>query len=197
MTGPARVALVTGAAQGIGRAIAETLADRGVAVGVADINLDGAADVADGIRGAGGRVAAIPFDVTDRASVLAGVVALNQEFGRVNILVNNVGWDELIGFLDSDEAFWECVIALKGRDHPRRPGSQASAARRVGLTHDRDGSRLSAHLDAGVRAPRPENVGNPHISPRGARTYPLEVRGLRIRDAYRASDGSEPGACQS
>ncbi len=112
MTGPARVALVTGAAQGIGRAIAETLADRGVAVGVADINLDGAAEVADGIRGAGGRVAAIPFDVTDRASVLAGVVAINQEFGPVDILVNNVGWDELIAFLDSDEAFWERVIAL-------------------------------------------------------------------------------------
>ena len=112
MTGPARVALVTGAAQGIGRAIAETLADRGVAVGVADINLDGAAEVADGIRGAGGRVAVIPFDVTDRASVHAGLVAINRELGPVDILVNNVGWDELVAFLDSDEDFWERVIAL-------------------------------------------------------------------------------------
>lgn len=112
MTGPARVALVTGAAQGIGRAIAETLADRGVAVGVADINLDGAAEVADGIRRAGGRVAVIPFDVTDRASVHAGLVAINRELGPVDILVNNVGWDELVAFLDSDEDFWERVIAL-------------------------------------------------------------------------------------
>lgn len=112
MTGPARVALVTGAAQGIGRAIAETLADRGAAVGVGDVNLDGAAEVADGIRRAGGRVAVIPFDVTDRASVHAGLVAINRELGPVDILVNNVGWDELVAFLDSDEDFWERVIAL-------------------------------------------------------------------------------------
>ncbi len=112
MTGPARVALVTGAAQGIGRAIAETLADRGAAVGVGDVNLDGAAEVADGIRRAGGRVAVIPFDVTDRASVHAGLVAINRELGPVDILVNNVGWDELVAFLDSDEGFWERVIAL-------------------------------------------------------------------------------------
>lgn len=108
---PRRVALVTGAAQGIGRAIAELLAQRGAAIAVADLNGEGANEVAAVIREAGGTATAVHLDVTNAASVHAGLSAVEAALGGVDILVNNVGWDELVPFLDSDEQFWECVIA--------------------------------------------------------------------------------------
>ena len=106
---PERVALVSGAARGIGRAIAETLATRGQSVALGDLLEDSAGEAA---REIGERALAVRLDVTDSASVAAAVAAVEERLGPVDILVNNAGWDELKPFLDTDEAFWDRVIEI-------------------------------------------------------------------------------------
>jgi 2-hydroxycyclohexanecarboxyl-CoA dehydrogenase len=102
-----RIALVTGGARGIGRAIVETLAANGRRVVVADIIDDAARQVAADTGGL-----AVRLDVTDTASVNAAVGLVERELGPVEILVNNAGWDELRPFMETDEAFWDRVIEL-------------------------------------------------------------------------------------
>lgn len=60
----------------------------------------------------GGRAYVIRLDVTDGESVRAGVEAVNDALGPIEIAVNNAGWDELVPFLDTDEAFWDRVIEV-------------------------------------------------------------------------------------
>jgi 2-hydroxycyclohexanecarboxyl-CoA dehydrogenase len=100
-----RVALVTGAAQGIGRAIAHALAEDGRRVVMGDLRADAAEKAAAEIGGL-----ALALDVTDAASVAAAVERAEAELGPIEVLVNNAGWDELKPFLDTDEAFWDRVI---------------------------------------------------------------------------------------
>ncbi|MFQ5809443.1 MAG: sorbitol-6-phosphate dehydrogenase [Armatimonadota bacterium] len=87
-----RVAIVTGAAQGLGEAIAERLADEGAHVMIADINLEGAQEVAERIRDQhGGRASAAEVDVTCEEHVAAMVQQAVDEYGRIDILVSNAG----------------------------------------------------------------------------------------------------------
>lgn len=86
-----RVALVTGAGQGVGAGIARVLAARGAAVAVNDLFEERAGAVADRISAAGGRVRAVPFDATDAAAVQAGVERVAGSLGPVEVLVNNAG----------------------------------------------------------------------------------------------------------
>jgi hypothetical protein len=102
-----RTALVTGGARGIGRAIALALAEEGQAVAVGDVRMKEAEETAAAVKAAGGRAVALPLDVTDSAAVAAGVRLTAELLGRVDVLVNNAGWDELRPFLDTDEPFWE------------------------------------------------------------------------------------------
>jgi NAD(P)-dependent dehydrogenase (short-subunit alcohol dehydrogenase family) len=89
--GAGRVAVVTGAASGIGRALAEAFAATGSAVVVADLDADGAEVVAAGLRSRGAEAMAVAVDVSDAASVDALAAATIERFGRVDVLCNNAG----------------------------------------------------------------------------------------------------------
>jgi 3-oxoacyl-[acyl-carrier protein] reductase len=84
-----KVAIVTGSGGGIGQAYVEALAREGAAVVVADINLQGAEKVADGIKGEGGTALALPVDVSDPVSAKEMADRTLAEFGGIDYLVNN------------------------------------------------------------------------------------------------------------
>ncbi|WP_375490327.1 3-oxoacyl-ACP reductase FabG [uncultured Jatrophihabitans sp.] len=111
-----RVALVTGAAQGIGAAIAQRLAADGAKVGVLDLQQEAAQAVVDEITSAGGSAIALGADVSQREQVQAAVDTLAGEFGGLQILVNNAGVlrDNLLFKMGDDD--WDTVmnVHLKG-----------------------------------------------------------------------------------
>ncbi len=115
-TSTQRVAVVTGAARGIGAASAIRLAADGNAVAVCDLSADDCADTVAAIESAGGRALAVAMDVSDRSAVEAGFDAVVGELGRVDILVNNAGLirdNMLFKMTDTD---WDLVmnVHLKG-----------------------------------------------------------------------------------
>jgi 2-hydroxycyclohexanecarboxyl-CoA dehydrogenase len=107
-----RVALVSGGARGIGRAVALALARGGCAVAIGDVLESEARAVAGEIEALDGSAAAVALDVTDERSVRAAVQAVSERVGAIDVLVNCAGWDELRAFLDTDEEFWRRVIAI-------------------------------------------------------------------------------------
>jgi len=117
-----RIAIVTGAGRGIGRGIAEKLAAEGASVVVTDIDEQSAITTAKELGGGAiglrvdvtskESVAAMVADVTSRESVEAMVEQVQAQFGRIDVLVNNAGWDKVGPFVDSDPADWDRVIAI-------------------------------------------------------------------------------------
>ncbi len=106
-----KVALVTGAAQGIGRATALLLAREGAAVAVADVNARDAEAVAEQIRAGGGKARAWTLDVSKEAEVAAVIAEVGKEFGRLDILVNNAGISGANGTAEEiTEAEWDKVM---------------------------------------------------------------------------------------
>lgn len=108
-------AFVTGAGRGIGRAIALALSREGAAVAVVDVDMETAQSVRDEIRARGGRALAVRCDLTRHAEVEGAVAAAAAEFGGIDVLVNNAGWDHPEPFLQSEEETWNRIIDLNFR----------------------------------------------------------------------------------
>ena len=110
MTREVRVAVVTGAARGIGAAIARRLAGQGVAVAAVDLDTDGSARTANAILEAGGRAIAVGADVADETAAGHAVERAAAELGPVTVLVNNAGIirDNLLFKMSTDD--WDAVM---------------------------------------------------------------------------------------
>jgi NAD(P)-dependent dehydrogenase (short-subunit alcohol dehydrogenase family) len=111
-----RVAVVTGAAQGIGAACAQRLADGGAALALWDIDALRGEALAARLVAAGARARFVRCDVARKSEVDAALAATLQAFGRVDALVNNAGIFKAADFLEISEDDWDAVIAvnLKG-----------------------------------------------------------------------------------
>ncbi|HXI57512.1 MAG TPA: SDR family NAD(P)-dependent oxidoreductase [Polyangia bacterium] len=105
-----KVAVVTGAASGIGRAVARELAKRGADVVIADVQIDAASAVAAGIRESGGRAAAQHLDVADAAAVSAFVGQVAAQKGRLDYMFNNAGVAVIGEFRDLPTDDWKRIL---------------------------------------------------------------------------------------
>ncbi len=110
-----RVAVVTGAGSGIGRAVAIRLAEDTAKIAIWDINRDGAEETAAMIRDAGGTALAITADCSDKAAILTAAAQTRAELGPIAILVNNAGIAPFTPFLDTDDDLFDKVIRINLR----------------------------------------------------------------------------------
>lgn len=158
-----KVVVVTGGGGGIGSATCFRFAEEGARVVVCDINADAAQAVVDRIVADGGEAASVSADLTDFEATQAAVTTIEEEFGPIDVLVNNAGWDLFTPFLKSGPDFWSKIIDINLRSvlnitHPvleRMSGrgagrvvSIASDAARVGSS----GESVYAACKAGVIA---------------------------------------------
>ena len=107
-----RNAIVTGASQGIGRSIAETLAEAGANVAICSRSQERIDPVAEGIRERGGTALAVECNVREADAVEAFVDATVEEFGGVDLLVNNAGGEFVAPFEEISENGWKAIVDL-------------------------------------------------------------------------------------
>ena len=112
-----KVAVVTGAGSGMGRAISLAFVRQGAKVTVADINLEGAQQTAALIEAEHGEAIAVEVDVTRKAETLKMAEATLGRFGRIDVLVNNAGSRCLKGFLEHTEDDWHRMIDINLTGH--------------------------------------------------------------------------------
>lgn len=110
-----KAAIVTGAARGIGRAIALRYASEGAAVCVSDVNLEGAQAVVDSITAQGGRALAVQADVSQRQDVERMVRVTAEQWGAPHILVNNAGIFFNESLLEMSDAQWDRMMSINVR----------------------------------------------------------------------------------
>lgn len=148
-----KVAIVTGAASGIGKEIAHVYAKAGAKVAIADLNLAQAQAAADEIKAAGGEAMAVGMDVTNEAQVNAGVEAVVAHFGAVDVLVSNAGiqiidaidklsfsdWKKMLA-IHLDGAFLTTQACIK---HMYAAGNGGSIIY-MGSVHSKEASKLKA-----------------------------------------------------
>ncbi|RTQ46585.1 3-ketoacyl-ACP reductase [Hymenobacter gummosus] len=107
-----KTALVTGAGQGIGRAVALALAQEGVRVGLLARSEAPLRELAREIEALGAQAAVVTADVADRAAVEAAVAQVQQQLGPIDILINNAGTAAFGKFLELEPAAWENIIQV-------------------------------------------------------------------------------------
>jgi len=110
-----KAVIITGASQGIGEAIARRLAQESAAVAILDIQSEKAEAVASDIESKGARAIAVRMDIADSQSVKQAVKEVEERFAKVDVLVNNAGWDKFMLFLELPEEFWDRIIAINLR----------------------------------------------------------------------------------
>lgn len=104
--------LITGAAQGMGAAVAEHYAAQGAKVCLGDINVSGVSEVAERIRSAGGDATHVELDVTNQESAEAAVQHTVDQFGSINVLLNNAGINKPMWFLDVTKDNYDKIMAV-------------------------------------------------------------------------------------
>ena len=140
-----RIAVVTGGASNIGRAISTVLAAEGARVAILDRDEAMAERTAGEIRAAGGDVTVYAVDLTDTAATQAAADAVGADLGPIAVLVNNVGWNGPAGFfLDLPPERWEQAYRLN-----IYPTLNATHAVLPGMVERRDGTIVSIASDAG------------------------------------------------
>ena len=107
-----KVAFITGAGRGIGREIARTLASRGMDIIVTDVNIDNANETVSIVEKEGGKAVAVYCDVTKLESVQEAVGASLAHFEKIDVLVNNAGWDKVEPFLKSEPSTWKLIVDI-------------------------------------------------------------------------------------
>jgi meso-butanediol dehydrogenase / (S,S)-butanediol dehydrogenase / diacetyl reductase len=113
--GPAvegKVIIVTGAARGMGAAIAKDLASEGGKVVLADINVSQAQRVAESIETSGGTATATRVDVTKRQSVISMVQSAVDKYGKLDVIFNNAGVAKVVPFMEIDEEEWDRTLRV-------------------------------------------------------------------------------------
>ena len=104
--------MITGAARGMGAAIAEHYAAQGAKICVADVNIEGCNEVVARIKASGGEAIAVQVDVTKRDQVKAAVEATAEAFGSINVMLNNAGVNKPLMFLDITEENWHQIMDI-------------------------------------------------------------------------------------
>ena len=111
-----KTAIVTGGAQGIGKAISKRLAADGANVAIFDVKPEGGEATAQEIESQiGAQALFLKTDCTKKPEVDASVAKTIEKFGQIDILVNNIGWALPTFFLEEDEAYWDKVIAVNSK----------------------------------------------------------------------------------
>ena len=129
-----RVAVVTGAARGVGRGIAEVLGREGAGVVIADLDRAALAEAAAALRSAGVEAVAVEVDVADRESVESMAAAALERFGRIDILAANAGIYPPAALLEMTDEEWDRVmdVNVKGALHALQACAPAMRRRRYG-----------------------------------------------------------------
>jgi 2-hydroxycyclohexanecarboxyl-CoA dehydrogenase len=107
-----KTVMVTGGAQGIGKAISTALASQGARVAIADIDGTAAGKTVDELKQQSLAAMAVQTDITDLQKVKQSVANVKEAFGSTDVLVNNAGWDRMIPFIDTTPDFWDKVIDI-------------------------------------------------------------------------------------
>ena len=171
MSSSQKVAIVTGAGQGIGEAIALRLAKDGFAVGCLDNNAAAAESCADKIVEAGGKAQAVTVDVADRDDVFKAVDKVVETFGRLDVMVNNAGLGPVTPIEDITPDVYRKVfdVNVGGTYWGTQAAVKHFKARKPAKTGDVIGKIINASSQAG-------QVGNPDLAVYGATKF--AIRGI-------------------